>query len=249
MEQESRRVALVTGGSRGLGRAIALELARDGADIALVYAGNEDRANAVAAEIQAMGRCAAVYRCDVSRFDQVKETVAAILADFGKIDILVNNAGITKDGLMLNMKEEQFDAVVDTNLKGAFNMTRHVYGPMMKKRYGRIVSIGSVVGTMGNAGQTNYAAAKAGLIGFTKSLAREVASRGITVNAVAPGFIETDMTQALTEEQRGGILSQVPANRLGDPKEIAAAVLFLASDEAAYVTGETLHVNGGMYMV
>lgn len=248
MEQESRRVALVTGGSRGLGRAIALELARDGADIALVYAGNEDQANAVAAEIQAAGRRGLAYRCDVSRFDQAKETVAAVLTDFGKIDILVNNAGITKDGLMLNMKEEQFDAVVDTNLKGAFNMTRHVYGPMMKKRYGRIVNISSVVGLSGNAGQTNYASAKAGLIGLTKSVAKELASRGVTCNAVAPGFIETDMTAAMPARAVEAVQAAIPLGRMGKPEDVAKLVAFLASDSASYITGEVVKVDGGMYI-
>ena len=174
---------------------------------------------------------------------------ATIKERFGDVDILINNAGITRDNLLMRMKDDEWQDIIDTNLTSLYRLSKPVLRSMMKKRHGRIVSIGSVVGTMGNAGQTNYAAAKAGLIGFTKSLAREVASRGITVNAVAPGFIETDMTQALNDDQRAGILSQVPANRLGDPKEIAAAVLFLASDEAAYVTGETLHVNGGMYMV
>ena len=174
---------------------------------------------------------------------------STIKEKFGDVDVLINNAGITRDNLLMRMKDDEWQDILDTNLTSLYRLSKPVLRSMMKKRYGRIISIGSVVGTMGNAGQTNYAAAKAGLIGFTKSLAREVASRGITVNAVAPGFIETDMTQALNEEQRAGILSQVPANRLGDPKEIAAAVVFLASDEAAYITGETLHVNGGMYMV
>ena len=248
MEESTRRVALVTGGSRGIGRAVALELARGGADIALVYAGNEAAAQAVAAEIEALGCRAAAYRCDVSRFDQAKDTVAAVLAEFGRVDILVNNAGITRDGLMLNMKEEQFDAVVDTNLKGAFNMTRHVYGPMMKKRYGRIVNISSVVGLSGNAGQANYASAKAGLIGLTKSVAKELATRGVTCNAVAPGFIETDMTDAMPDQAAESLKAAIPLKRLGRPEDVAKLVAFLASDSAGYITGEVVKVDGGMYI-
>jgi len=175
--------------------------------------------------------------------------LATIRAEFGEIDILVNNAGITRDNLLMRMKDDEWQDILDTNLTSVFRLSKAVMRAMMKKRFGRIITIGSVVGTMGNAGQANYAAAKAGLIGFSKSLAREVASRGITVNVVAPGFIETDMTRALTDDQRAGILSSVPANRLGDAKEIASAVAFLASDEASYITGETLHVNGGMYMI
>lgn len=248
MEQENRRVALVTGGSRGIGRAVALELARNGADIALVYAGNEAAAQAVAAEIEAMGRRAAAYRCDVSRFDEAKDTVAAVILEFGQVDILVNNAGITRDGLMLNMKEEQFDAVVDTNLKGAFNMTRHVYGPMMKKRYGRIINVSSVVGLSGNAGQANYASAKAGLIGLTKSVAKELAARGVTCNAVAPGFIETDMTDAMPAQAAESVKAAIPLKRLGRPEDVAKLVAFLASDSAGYITGEVVKVDGGMYI-
>ncbi|MGL5040067.1 MAG: 3-oxoacyl-ACP reductase FabG, partial [Aeromonas sp.] len=181
--------------------------------------------------------------------DSIEAVFTAIKTRFGDIDILINNAGITRDNLLMRMKDDEWNEIIDTNLTSLYRLSKPVLRAMMKKRHGRIISIGSVVGTMGNAGQVNYAAAKAGLIGFTKSLAREVASRGITVNAVAPGFIETDMTRALNDEQRSAILTQVPAGRLGDVKEIAAAVVFLASQEAAYITGETLHVNGGMYMV
>ncbi|SBW08605.1 3-oxoacyl-(acyl-carrier-protein) reductase [uncultured Eubacteriales bacterium] len=248
MEQTMRKVALVTGGSRGLGRAVAMELARGGANVALVYAGNEAAADNVVAEIEVLGCRAVAYRCDVSRFDQAKETVAAVLAEFGQVDILVNNAGITRDGLMLNMKEEQFDAVVDTNLKGAFNMTRHVYASMMKRRYGRIVNISSVVGLSGNAGQTNYASAKAGLIGLTKSVAKELAARGVTCNAVAPGFIETDMTNAMPAQAAEKIKAAIPLGRLGKPEDVAALVAFLVSDGAGYITGEVIKVDGGMYI-
>lgn len=248
MEENAKRVALVTGGSRGLGRAVALELARCGADIALIYAGNEDAAKAVVAEIEALGRRAVAYRCDVGRFDQAKETAAAVLAEFGQIDILVNNAGITRDGLMLSMKEEQFDAVVDTNLKGAFNMTRHVCGAMVRKRRGRIINISSVVGLSGNAGQTNYSSAKAGLIGLTKSVAKELASRGITCNAVAPGFIETDMTAAMPPQAAETLKAAIPLGRLGKPEDVARLVAFLASDSADYITGEVIKVDGGMYI-
>lgn len=248
MEQTMRKVALVTGGSRGLGRAVALELARSGADVALVYAGNEAAAAAVVAEIETLGRRAVAYRCDVSRFDAAKDTVAAVLTEFGQVDILVNNAGITRDGLMLNMKEEQFDAVVDINLKGAFNMTRHVYASMMKRRYGRIVNVSSVVGLSGNAGQTNYASAKAGLIGLTKSVAKELATRGVTCNAVAPGFIETDMTNAMPAKAAESMKAAIPLGRLGKPEDVAKLVTFLVSDSAGYITGEVIKVDGGMYI-
>jgi 3-oxoacyl-[acyl-carrier protein] reductase len=194
----------------------------------------------------ASGKGFALNVVDAQSIDSV---LASIRAEFGEIDILVNNAGITRDNLLMRMKDDEWQDILNTNLTSVFRLSKAVMRAMMKKRFGRIITIGSVVGTMGNAGQANYAAAKAGLIGFSKSLAREVASRGITVNVVAPGFIETDMTRALTDDQRAGILSSVPANRLGDAKEIASAVAFLASDEAGYITGETLHVNGGMYMI
>ncbi len=239
------KVVLVSGASRGIGRAIAEAFVAKGAKV-VGTATSQSGAEAISAYLGDAG-CGLVL--NVTSPESIESLFAAIKEKFGEVDILINNAGITRDNLLMRMKDDEWQDIIDTNLTSLYRLSKPVLRAMMKKRYGRIINIGSVVGTMGNAGQTNYAAAKAGLIGFTKSLAREVASRGITVNAVAPGFIETDMTQALTEEQRGGILSQVPANRLGDPKEIAAAVLFLASDEAAYVTGETLHVNGGMYMV
>ncbi|GAA4492582.1 3-oxoacyl-ACP reductase FabG [Pseudaeromonas paramecii] len=239
------KVVLVTGASRGIGRAIAEAFVARGATV-VGTATSESGAQAIGAYLGQSG-CGMVL--NVTSSDSVEQLYQAIKDKFGEVDVLVNNAGITRDNLLMRMKDEEWQDIIDTNLTSLYRLTKPVLRSMMKKRHGRIVSIGSVVGTMGNAGQTNYAAAKAGLIGFTKSLAREVASRGITVNAVAPGFIETDMTQALTEEQRAGILSQVPANRLGDPKEIAAAVLFLASEDAGYINGETLHVNGGMYMV
>ncbi len=248
MEQQTKRVALITGGSRGIGRAIALELARGGADIAVIYAGNEAAARGVVGEIEALGRAAAAFRCDVSQFDQARDTVAAVLETFGQVDILVNNAGITRDGLMINMKEEQFDTVVDTNLKGAFNMTRHVYGTMMKKRYGRIINVSSVVGLSGNAGQTNYASAKAGLIGLTKSVAKELAARGVTCNAVAPGFIETDMTDAMAPQSMEAVKAAIPLKRLGRAEDVAKLVAFLVSDSASYITGEVIKVDGGMYI-
>ena len=239
------KVVLVSGASRGIGRAIAEAFVAKGAKV-VGTATSQSGAEAISAYLGDAG-CGLVL--NVTSPESIESLFAAIKEKFGEVDILINNAGITRDNLLMRMKDDEWQDIIDTNLTSLYRLSKPVLRAMMKKRYGRIINIGSVVGTMGNAGQTNYAAAKAGLIGFTKSLAREVASRGITVNAVAPGFIETDMTHALTEEQRGGILSQVPANRLGDPKEIAAAVLFLASDEAAYVTGETLHVNGGMYMV
>ncbi len=239
------KIALVTGASRGIGRAIAEDLIARGATV-IGTATSENGAEAISAYLGEKGKGFALNVTDV---DSIEHVLGAIRAEFGEIDILVNNAGITRDNLLMRMKEDEWQDILDTNLTSVFRLSKAVMRAMMKKRHGRIITIGSVVGTMGNAGQANYAAAKAGLIGFSKSLAREVASRGITVNVIAPGFIETDMTQALTEEQRAGILTQVPANRLGDAKEIASAVAFLASDEAGYITGETLHVNGGMYMI
>ncbi|MBI6234436.1 3-oxoacyl-ACP reductase FabG [Proteus mirabilis] len=239
------KIALVTGASRGIGRAIAEKLIACGATV-IGTATSENGAKAISEHLGNKGKG---FVLNVTETDSIEKFLADVRAEFGEIDILVNNAGITRDNLLMRMKDDEWQDIIDTNLSSVFRLSKAVMRAMMKKRYGRIITIGSVVGTMGNAGQANYAAAKAGVIGFSKSLAREVASRGITVNVVAPGFIETDMTRALTEDQRAGILSQVPANRLGDAKEIASAVAFLASDEAGYITGETLHVNGGMYMV
>ncbi len=239
------KIALVTGASRGIGRAIAEKLIACGASV-IGTATSENGAKAIS---EYLGNKGKGFVLNVTETDSIEKFLADVRAEFGEIDILVNNAGITRDNLLMRMKDDEWQDIIDTNLSSVFRLSKAVMRAMMKKRYGRIITIGSVVGTMGNAGQANYAAAKAGVIGFSKSLAREVASRGITVNVVAPGFIETDMTRALTEDQRAGILSQVPANRLGDAKEIASAVAFLASDEAGYITGETLHVNGGMYMV
>lgn len=238
------KTALVTGASRGIGRAIALRLAEDGANVAVIYAGSADKAEAVVNEITALGVNAKAYRCNVADSAAVNETVKAVTDDLGKIDILVNNAGITRDGLMLRMKDEDFDAVLDTNLKGAFNMIRACYSGFIRKKSGRIINISSVSGIMGNAGQANYSASKAGVIGLTKSVARELASRGITCNAVAPGFIQTDMTENLGDNNP--LLNSIPLGRMGKPEDIAAAVAFLASDSAAYITGEVLKVDGGL---
>lgn len=239
------KIALVTGASRGIGKAIALTLAARGSTV-IGTATSDKGAEAISAYLDGKGKGFALNVTDPASID---ETLNNIRQQFGEIDILVNNAGITRDNLLMRMKDDEWQDIIDTNLSSVYRLSKSVLRAMMKKRCGRIISIASVVGVMGNAGQANYAAAKAGLIGFSKSLAREVASRGITVNVVAPGFIETDMTKALTDEQRAGILSQVPADRLGDAQEIASAVAFLASDEAGYITGETLHVNGGMYMI
>ncbi|MBD1226270.1 3-oxoacyl-ACP reductase FabG [Xenorhabdus griffiniae] len=239
------KIALVTGASRGIGRAIAELLVERGARV-VGTATSEKGAEAISAFLGDKGKG---FVLNVTDSESIENALSNIRAEFGEIDILVNNAGITRDNLLMRMKDDEWQDIIDTNLSSIFRLSKAVMRSMMKKRYGRIISIGSVVGTMGNAGQANYAAAKAGVIGFSKSLAREVASRGITVNVVAPGFIETDMTRALTDEQRAGIAAGIPANRLGDAKEIASAVAFLASDEAAYITGETLHVNGGMYMI
>ncbi|WP_174847396.1 3-oxoacyl-ACP reductase FabG [Yersinia artesiana] len=239
------KIALVTGASRGIGRAVAELLAERGARV-IGTATSEKGAEAISAYLGDQGKGLMLNVVDPESIESVLETIRA---EFGEVDILVNNAGITRDNLLMRMKDDEWQDIIDTDLTSVFRLSKAVLRAMMKKRFGRIITIGSVVGTMGNAGQVNYAAAKAGLIGFSKSLAREVASRGITVNVVAPGFIETDMTKALTDDQRAGILAQVPASRLGEAKEIASAVAFLASDEAGYISGETLHVNGGMYMI
>lgn len=244
----SRRVALVTGASRGIGRAVACGLAADGFDLALVYAGNADAAAEAVAACEAAGATARAYRCDVSNADEAKATVDAVLADFGSVWALVNNAGITRDTLLARMKDEDFARVLDVNLTGAFNMMRALARPLMRQRGGRIVSMSSVVGLMGNAGQANYAASKAGLIGLTKSVARELAPRGVTVNAVAPGFVRTDMTAVLPEQVVERYEGQIPLGRLADPEEVAGVVRFLVSDAAAYVTGEVIRVDGGMAM-
>lgn len=243
----SGRIALVTGASQGIGRACALELAKSGATVALA-ARNVEKLEAVAAEIAAAGGSAKAYALDVSSEESIKACAKAVLADLGKVDILLNNAGITKDGLALRMKLVDFEDVLRTNLTGAFLLTQAVISSMMKGRWGRVINITSVVGETGAAGQANYAASKAGMIGLTKSLAREFASRGITVNAIAPGFIQTAMTEELTDAQKAGILTQIPLARYGNDADIAAAVAFLASDGAGYITGHTMDVNGGMYM-
>ncbi len=241
------RVALVTGASQGIGRAIALELAAAGATV-VVAARNEAKLAEVKAAIEGAGGKAESFALDVSSEDSIKTTAKEIVAKLGAVHILVNNAGVTRDGLVLRMKSADWDEVLNTNLKGAFLLTQALLQPMMKARWGRVVNITSVVGELGQAGQANYAASKAGLIGLTKSLAREFASRGITVNAVAPGFIETDMTHVLTDDQKNAMLGAVPLARAGTVADIAAAVRFLASDDASYITGHTLDVNGGMYM-
>lgn len=242
------KTALVTGASRGIGRAVALKLASEGAKVAINFAGSTSKAEAVKQEIEAQGGEAMLVQADVSKADAVEDMVAKVQEAFGTIDILVNNAGITRDGLLLRMKEEDFDAVINTNLKGVFHVTKVVSKLMMKKRTGRIVNMASVVGLVGNAGQTNYAAAKAGVIGFTKSAARELAARGITVNAVAPGFIHTDMTDAMPEKAKEATLATIPLKRIGEPEDVANAVLFLASDCASYITGQVFAVDGGMVM-
>ena len=242
------KTAVVTGGSRGIGRAVCEELARGGANVVLCFAGNESAARETVAACEALGAKALAVQCNVADEAQAKALMDAAVQAFGRIDILVNNAGITRDGLLMMMKEADFDAVIDTNLKGAFLCMKAVSRIMMKQRYGRIVNLSSVVGLRGNAGQVNYAASKAGVIGMTKSLAKELASRGVTVNAVAPGFIATDMTAAMPEAAKTATLAAIPMGRLGAPEDVAKAVAFLASDEAAYVTGQVLAVDGGMAM-
>lgn len=244
----SGRCAVVTGGSRGIGRAICLELSAQGANIVLCYAGSEEKARETALACEKLGVRALAVRCDVRDAQDVQAMIGAAQEALGRIDILVNNAGVTRDALLLTMKEEDFDAVLDTNLKGTYLCIRAVVRAMMKQRYGRIVNLSSVVGLRGNAGQVNYAASKAGVIGLTKSAARELAARGITVNAVAPGFIDTDMTAAMPEAARTAAVASIPAGRMGDARDVARAVAFLASDEAGYITGQVLAVDGGMSM-
>ncbi|MCR6096004.1 3-oxoacyl-[acyl-carrier-protein] reductase [Salipaludibacillus agaradhaerens] len=240
--------ALVTGGSRGIGKAICLELAEQGVNVAVNFSGNREKAEAVAEQCRQLGVEALAVQADVGNADSVKQMIDTVMEAFGSIDILVNNAGITRDTLIMRMKEEDFDAVINTNLKGVFNCSKAVTRPMMKQRYGRIINISSVVGVLGNAGQANYVASKAGVIGLTKSLARELANRNIRVNAVAPGFIGTEMTDELTEETKKALLEQIPLAELGKPEDVARVVAFLASGASAYMTGQTLHVDGGMVM-
>ncbi len=244
----SGKVAVVTGASRGIGRAIAQRLAECGADVALLYAGNHEAANEALSAVREHGRKAEIYCCDVGNGEDVSDVMKRVIDDFGRVDIVVNNAGITRDNLLLKMSEEDFDEVLRVNLKGAFNVTKAVYQPFMRQRSGRIINISSVVGLFGNAGQANYAAAKAALFGFTKSTAKELAARGVTCNAIAPGFIETEMTGKLSEKVQEAMLSAIPAKRYGSPREVADLVVFLASDSAAYITGEVLRVDGGMAM-
>ncbi|MBD5466091.1 MAG: 3-oxoacyl-[acyl-carrier-protein] reductase [Lachnospiraceae bacterium] len=242
----SGKVALVTGAGRGIGKEIALTLASYGADVIVNYNGSKEKADEVVEEIKKMGRKAVAVQCSVGDFEACGEMITSMLEEFGHIDILVNNAGITKDNLVMKMTEADFDAVMDINLKGTFNTIKHMYRPFLKQRAGRIINLSSVSGVLGNAGQANYAASKAGVIGLTKSMARELASRNITVNAVAPGFIATDMTAAMTDAAKEATLAQIPLKRVGEPKDISEMVAFLASDKASYITGQVISVDGGM---
>lgn len=242
------KVALVTGASRGIGKEIALTLAKAGANVVVNYSGSIERANEVANEITSLGREAIAYQCNVSDAEAVQQMVKDTIDKFDKLDILVNNAGITRDNLLMRMKEDEWDDVINTNLKGVFLCTKAVTRQMMRQRQGRIINISSIVGIIGNPGQANYVAAKSGVIGLTKSTARELASRGITVNAIAPGFIKTDMTDELSDEVKESMLQQIPLGTFGEGHNIANAVLFFASDEANYITGQTLNVDGGMVM-
>lgn len=242
------KTALVTGASRGIGRAVAVALAAAGARVAVNYAGNDAAAEETKAAIEAAGGTAILVKADIASSEEVEEMVKRTVEAFGQIDILVNNAGITRDGLLMRMKDEDFDAVINTNLKGVYYTTKAVMKLMMKKRYGRIINMASVVGLTGNAGQANYAAAKAGVIGFSKTVARELAPRGITCNMVAPGLIATDMTKDLPEKAKEAMLASIPLGRAGQPEDVAQAVLFLASDNASYITGQVIKVDGGMVM-
>ncbi|MCG1028666.1 3-oxoacyl-[acyl-carrier-protein] reductase [Virgibacillus halodenitrificans] len=240
--------ALVTGSSRGIGRAIALELAKQGANVAVNFSGNEEKAQSVVEEIEELGVKSFKVKADVSNEAEVKQMIKQVVDQFNSLDILVNNAGITRDNLLMRMKEEEFDQVINTNLKGVFVCTKVVTRQMMKQKAGRIINVSSIVGVSGNPGQANYVAAKAGVIGLTKTTAKELASRNILVNAIAPGFISTDMTNALTEEQRKDMLDMIPLAKLGEPEDVAKVVRFLASEDANYITGQTIHIDGGMVM-
>lgn len=239
---------VVTGGSRGIGRAIALEFGKQGANVAINYVSSESEAQAVADEIKALGGEALLVKGDVSCFEDGKRLIDESIKEFGSVDILVNNAGITKDGLLMRMKEDSFNRVLDINLKGVYNTCKNVISHMIKRRGGKIINIASVVGVIGNAGQSNYAASKAGVIGFTKSIAKEVASRGITVNAIAPGFIQSDMTDVLNENVKKAMLDVIPLQRFGAAEDVAKVVAFLASEDGAYITGQVINVDGGMVM-
>ncbi|MDE6254293.1 MAG: 3-oxoacyl-[acyl-carrier-protein] reductase [Lachnospiraceae bacterium] len=245
---QNEKIALVTGAGRGIGKQIALKLAEQGITVIVNYNGSEEAAESVVNKITESGGRAKAVKCNVSDYKETEEMIASIVKEFGRLDILVNNAGITADNLMVRMTEEDFDKVISINLKGAFNTIKHVNRQMIKQRYGRIVNISSVVGVTGNAGQANYAASKAGIIGLTKSAARELASRNVTVNAVAPGFIQTEMTDKLPENVKEQMQSQIPLKRLGTTEDIAAAVSFLVSEDASYITGQVIEVNGGMNM-
>lgn len=242
------KIAVVTGASRGIGRAVAQRLASEGATVIINYNGSREKAEETLREIEETGGRGAIEQCDVSDFEQCREFIQKVIKEYGALDILVNNAGVTKDGLIMGMSEEDFDRVIDTNLKGAFHTIRFAVRQMLKQKSGRIINMASVVGVSGNAGQANYAASKAGVIGLTKAAAKEVASRGITVNAIAPGFIETDMTASLPESVKEASLAQIPLGCFGKAEQVAAAVAFLASEGAAYITGQVLHVDGGMVM-
>ena len=242
------KVALITGATRGIGKEIALELAANGFDIAVNYRSKQDGMDELKKEIEKNNVRCEFVKADVANFEDCESMVKETIEKFGKIDVLVNNAGITKDGLIMRMKKEDFDAVIDVNLKGTFNVTRNVIPYMLKQRSGRIINVSSVVGVAGNAGQTNYSASKAGIIGFTKSLAKEVASRNILVNAIAPGFIDTDMTSVLSDAVKEGINAQIPLKRMGSPKEVAKVVKFLSSEDSSYVTGQVINIDGGMVM-
>lgn len=240
--------ALVTGASRGIGRSIALQLAEEGYNVAVNYAGSKEKAEAVVEEIKAKGVDSFAIQANVADANEVKAMIKEVVSQFGSLDVLVNNAGITRDNLLMRMKEQEWDDVIDTNLKGVFNCIQKATPQMLRQRSGAIINLSSVVGAVGNPGQANYVATKAGVIGLTKSAARELASRGITVNAVAPGFIVSDMTDALSDELKEQMLTQIPLARFGQDTDIANTVAFLASDKAKYITGQTIHVNGGMYM-